>query len=994
MATVADSARTGQAHDRRVGVAQPRIEDHALLTGAARFMDDLSPVAGLRHAAIVRSPHAHATIRGIDAERALALPGVHAVVTGAEIAGIIRPIPSVVRAPIKYYPCAVDKVRFVGEPVAVVVADSRYVAEDAAELVAVEYEPLPAVVDPAVALDEGAPVLHEALGSNVVSRRSFRYGDPDGAFARADATFELPTPFPRYASTPMETFGVVAHHEARPDRFTVWSNFQGPFVLQPLMAGALQVPSGRLRLITPQASGGSFGVKQAISTYIVLLAAVSRLCGAPVKWIEDRAEHLTAASASSDRAGRVAGAFSHEGELLGLRFENVANMGAYLRAPEPASLYRMHAASNGCYRVRDIAVDNTLVVTNTAPVGLNRGYGGPQFYFALERLMDHAAHRLGLDPAEIRRRNFIPRDAFPYPAPGGSHYDSGDYEAALDELLRIADYPALLARREAARQEGRLFGIGFGAGVEPSGSNMAYVSLAQTAEERSRGAPKSGALASAVIAMDPSGSVNVQLCSTPNGQGHATVAAQIVAERLGLEVADIDVTTDIDTRTSAWSIASGNYSNRFSAVVAGTIAQCADRVAGKLRAIAGEMLEVAAEDIELADGAARVVGAPAQSVPVRQVAAAAHWNPAGLPAGLSPGIHETVVFSPEVLGSPNESDQVASAVTYGMVIDLAAVEIDPRTGQLEFHRYASVHDVGNQLNPLIVEGQALGGFVHGLGAALFEELAYDADGQFRAATFADYLCPTAPEIPELRMSHADVPSPTNALGAKGMGDGSAMLAPATIANSVADALGRDDVTLPLSLGRLWALANPEAATDEAPGAMAARGPGELGGSGEVRLGAPPAEVWHRLTDPDWLRRIVPGCRELEREGGDRYRAEVEIGVARIRGVYRATMELRDKREPGEMTLVGTATGELGFGRGEGRVRLEPAEDGGTVLRYEWRARVGGKVAAVGQRMLDAVTRILIDRFFRALESGGSEDNEAGAGGTGWLRRLFGRGAGR
>src|SRR2546430_189393 len=287
------------------------------------------------------------------------------------------------------------------------------------------------------------------------------------------------------------------------------------------------------------------GIKQAVFSYIALPAAVSRKTGVPVKWIEDRAEHLAAASASSDRLGTVAAAFTKDGELTGLRFRNTANMGAYVRPPEPASLYRMHAASNGCYKVKNISIDNELVVTNSTPVGLNRGYGGPQFYFALERIMEIAARGLAIDPAELRRRNFISAGVFPYKAPAGAVFDAGDYAAALSELLRIADYDELKRRRDEARRVGRLFGIGLAAGVEPSGSNMAYVSLAQTAQDRRRADHKSGANASATISIDPGGQVTVRLCSTPNGQGHATVAAQIVADALGLQPQDIDVVTEI-----------------------------------------------------------------------------------------------------------------------------------------------------------------------------------------------------------------------------------------------------------------------------------------------------------------------------------------------------------------------------------------------------------------------------------------------------------------
>jgi len=951
-----------------VGRALPRKEDQALLSGRARFIDDLAPVPGLKHAAILRSPHPHARIRTIDAARALTLPGVVGVVTGAELARTVGPIPSVVRAPVAYFPFAIDKVRHVGEPVAVVVADTRYLAEDACELIDIDYEALPAAATIDAARAPGAPLLHDKAGTNAVNRRSFRYGDPERAFAAADEVVEFSYTYPRYASTPMETFGVIAQFERAPDRFTVWSNFQGPFVLQPLMAGALKVAGNRLRLITPPYSGGSFGIKQAVLSYIVLMAAVSRALGVPVKWIEDRAEHLAAASAAGDRAGKVAAAFKRDGELIGLRFDNLANMGAYLRPPEPASVYRMHSACNGCYAVRDIAVDNTLVVTNQTPIGLNRGYGGPQFYFALERAMEIAARRLDIDPAELRRRNFVPKSAFPYTCPAGSILDAGDYGAALDELLRLAGYDALKRKREEARRAGRLYGIGLAAGIEPSGSNMAYVSLAQTAEERGRTDPKSGANASAVVSIDPSGSVTVRLSSTPNGQGHATVAAQIVADRLGLKPDDIDVVTEIDTLTSNWSIASGNYSNRFAAIVVDAIAQTADKVAHAIRLIAADALDAPPERIALEDGYVRVSDGSNRGMPLRRVAARAHWNPNGLPADVAAGIYESTVLSPPTLGSPDTADRIPSAVTYGFVIDLAAVEIERATGRVRIDKYVSVHDVGRQMNPLIVEGQVHGGFAHGLGAALMEELAYDARGNFLAGTFADYLCPTAMEVPAVTIGHVETPSPMNAFGAKGMGDGSAMLTPAAVANAVADALGRDDVTLPLTLQRVWALANdvqPAARrkeTRDKPGLP----PGGLRGEGEVIVSAPPIEVWRRLLDPDELAAIVPGCDRLQQAGPDRYVADVTIGVAAIRGVYTAEIELTDKQEPVSVRLRGKASGALGFGTGEAVVQLVPTGDA-TRLTYAYRAEVGGKVAAVGQRMLGTVTRVLIAEFFRALE---------------------------
>ena len=978
-----------------VGSPVPRKEDEALLTGQARFIDDLSPVAGIRFVAILRSPYAHARIGRIDISRAMTLPGVRDIVTGKDVAALIGPIPSVVKSAVDYYPIAIDRARYVGEPVAVVVADSRYISEDACDLIDVEYEVLPAVADIASATELDAIVLHEKAGSNVINRRSFRYGDPDKAFAEADRVFDLSYTYPRYASTPMETFGVIANFERAPDRYTVWSNFQGPFVIQPLMADALRVPGNRLRLITPPSSGGSFGVKQAVLSYIVLLAAVSRKTGVPVKWIEDRAEHLAAASASSDRMGSIAAAFRNDGKLIGLRLRNVANMGAYIRAPEPASLYRMHAASNGCYDVQNIAIDNELVLTNCTPVGLNRGYGGPQFYFALERIMEIAARGLGADVAELRRRNFIPAHAFPYRAPAGAVFDAGDYDAALSELERIADYKGLKRKRDEARRAGRLFGIGFAAGVEPSGSNMAYVSLAQTPAERSRGGRKSGANASAVTSIDPSGRVTVRLCSTPNGQGHATVAAQIVADELGLAPADIDVVTDIDTLTSAWSIASGNYSNRFGSIVVGAVAKSAQQAAQKVKLLAAEALGAAPEEIELTEGYARVRGQSNRGLPFRKVAAGAHWDPAHMPRNTAPGIVETAIISPPLLGSIDAEDRIASAATFGFVIDLAAIEIDRKTGALHIEKYASVHDVGRQINPKIVEGQIHGGFAHGLGAALFEELAYDERGNFLSGTFADYLCPTAVEVPLVDVGHVETPTMMNVFGAKGMGDGSSMLTPAAIANAVADALQRDDIVLPLNLQRLWALANGKDAVIKPRAMPTARHPqkfagkGSLTGSGDVVLSASVGEVWRRLIDPNELAAILPGCRDLRQTGPDKYSAQVVIAVAGIRGTYNAVIELHDKDEPRSVQLVGKATGALGFGSGLGLVTLTAElDERHTRLHYDYAADVGGKVAAVGQRMLGTVTDYLIGQFFTALDRRIAPGT---SGGSGWLKRLFGGG---
>ena len=926
------------------------------------------------------------------------MAGVTGVVTGKDIANVLEPIPSAVRVPIKFYPIAVDKVRYVGEPVAIVVAEDRYVAEDAMELVQVEYEALQAFSDPVAATAEDASLLHQEVGSNVVHHRTFKYGDPEAAFETADNVISLAWRYPRYSSTPMETYGLVANFEQQPDRYTIWSNFQGPFILHALMTGALGVPGNRLRLVTSPHSGGSFGIKQAMFPYMVLFAGCSRILGCPIKWIEDRLEHLVGSSTASDRSDKIEAAFASDGELLGLRFKNLVNVGAFIRAPEPASVYRMHSASNGCYRVKNIYVENRLVVTNTTPIGLNRGYGGPQFYYGLERALEAGAKELGIDPAEIRRRNFIQPDEFPYQTPAGSTYDSGNYEAGLDKALELAAYEDLKKMRDRARAEGKLFGIGMAAGIEPSGSNMAYVSLAQTPEERAKSGGRSGGLGTATVSFDPSGSVTVKTVSTPAGQGHRTVAAQVVADVLGLRPDEIDVVTEVDTLTSVWSLASGNYANRFSSVVIGAIVESAEKVARKLKLIAAENLEVAPEDIELIGGKAQVVGVPDKSVSLRRIASQTHWHPAGLPEGMEPGLFEAAILNPPMLTAPDDLDRVASAVTFGYVFDIAAVEIDPSTGTIDVQKYVSVHDVGNVLNELVVEGQIYGGFAHGLAGALLEEFVYDAGANPQTGSFADYLCITATEVPELTIGHSNTPSPHNSLGAKGMGDGSSMLAPTAIANAAADALGTFDIELPLTLNKMWSQANGNAYAragsarpkiGEAAG-KSAFSDGGLEGSGAVEISAAPQEVWKKLLDPQTLSAVVPGCETLEQEGEDDYRASVKIGVAGIKGMYSARITIHEKTEARSARLTGSAFGSLGFGRGEGLLELEHIGNDRTRLTYSYQANVGGKVAAVGQRMLGTVTKLLIGQFFKGFERELTSKQELN-GGRGLFAKLLGRG---
>ena len=781
-----------------IGATPHRVEDEALLVGRGRFIDDLSPVPGAMDLALVRSPFAHARIRAIDATAARESPGTLAVLTGADLAAVGRPLGAVIRGATEHRVVAVDVVRYAGEPVAVVVARDRYLAEDAAELVDVDYEPLEAIVDPLAAAEAG----------HVVSDRSFCYGDPEAALAGAHTVVRGQFPFGRWTATPVECFGVIADWDRASDSLTVWANFQGPFTLHTVAAGALGLPAARLRLLTPPDSGGSFGTKAGVFSYVVMAGLVSKVCGVPVRWIEDRLEHLAAAGSATHRITDVEAGFGADGELLALRYDVIEDTGAYLRAPEPATLYRMHGSLTGAYAVRHVAARNRVVHTNRCPTGLNRGFGGPQLYLALERIMARGAARLGLDPADVARRNLIPPEAFPYRTPSGGLYDSGDYAACLDDALEAAGYEEQ-RRRQADRRTGRTagelrrLGIGLACVVEPSISNMGYISLAETPSERARGRPKSGNAEGATLAINPLGGVTVRLSTVPQGQGHRTVAAQVAADVLGLSPADVEVQSEMDTHVNAWTVSSGNYSSRFAGIGAAAVATAAGRLAEKLRRIAGDVLECAAADVELRDGQARVVGQPDRGVSLRRLAGAAHWNPESLPEGLEPGLAVTAFVSAPNLDPPNDADEVATSAAHGFVVDVATVEVDTASGEVRILDYVTVHDAGTLLHPRLVDGQILGSFAHGLGPALLEQTVHDPDGNLLTGSFMDYLCATSTEIPELRILHRCTPSPFTPLGAKGLGEGNTMSAPAAVVNAVCDALGIDDLDLPLTAPRIW-----------------------------------------------------------------------------------------------------------------------------------------------------------------------------------------------
>ena len=771
------------------GSAAPR-------SGCPRFADEVGDIPGTSHAAVLRSPHPHAEAVSIDPTVALSMPGVVTVLTGEDVAAWSKPFIAGVRQPMEHYALALDRVRYVGEPVAVVVARDRYAAEDAVERIQAEYRERDPVVDPVAAAALGAPLLHREVGSNVVSDRRFRYGDPHTAFNNADHQVEISARYPRNACTPIEGFVVVAEYLGD-EGYNVLSNFQGPFSLHPVMARALGVPGSRLRLRSPRNSGGSFGVKQAIFPYIVAMCLASRKAGCPVKWVEDRLEHLLAATSATNRVTTLEAAVNADGTITALRWDQIDDCGAYLRAPEPASLYRTHGHMTGPYRIPNLEIRNRVVLTNKTPTGLNRGFGGPQVYFVLERLVHRIARTLNLDPLEVMRRNLVPKEVFPYRAAAGSLLDSGDYATALDIATGDGRLDRLRTRRAAERAAGRRYGIGFAAVVEPSISNMGYITMALTAEERARAGPKDGAAACATIAIDPVGSITVQADSVPQGQGHHTVLAQVVAEALGVELDDITVNMELDTQKDPWSIAAGNYSSRFSGAVAGAAHLAAIKLRDRLARIASPGLNVPPEALEFGEGKIFPAGNPENAMPLRRAAGIAHWSPGSLPDHAEPGLRETVFWSMPELGPPDGDERVNSSGAYGFIFDMCGVEIDD-TGRVRIDEYVTMHDAGKRLNPALVDGQIRGGFAHGVGAALYEELAYDSDGGFLSGTFADYLVPTACEVPDPTILHMETPSPFTPLGAKGVGEGNTMSTPVCLANAVADALGIDDVELPMT----------------------------------------------------------------------------------------------------------------------------------------------------------------------------------------------------
>lgn len=990
-----------------------RREDAYLLQGSGAFLDDLPVAAGTLHAALVRSPVAHGRIVALRTERAEALEGVAAVLTFNDVERWSDPFIVSVKTAMRQWPLASDRVRYVGEPIAVVVAQSRAVAEDAVELVEVDISPLPAVLTAEGALAPEAPILHEPLGSNCIVDRCHAYGPVEQAFAGADHVVEVVAEYPRNSCTPIECGGVIASYKPYDDSYDVTSNFMGPYSLHLVMAAALRVPGNRLRHRYPQDSGGSFGVKNAMFPYVVLMCLAARKAGATVKYVEDRLEHLVAATSATARTTVLKAAVSAEGKIAALDYDQIEDCGAYLRAPEPATLYRMQSCMTGAYDIRALRIRNRVVLLNKTPTGLVRGFGGAQVYYALERLMQKIAKAVGKTVPEVMAMNFVDRAAFPYRTASGGLYDSGDYLGALQALERSGQYQEILERQRRARAEGRLYGIGYAAVVEPSISNMGYVATVLSPQQRQKSGPKNGAIATATVSVDPSGSVSVLIASTPAGQGHLTVAAQVAANVLGVRDHGIVVNAELDTIKDAWFAASGNYSSRFAGAVAGAVHVASLRIRERMAQYAATLLGCEAGALRFEDGTIFREGHADARIAFARVAGAFHWAPntvasAGVSAADRPaptasfGLRETVFLPFSTLAETDAQDHINASATYGFVLDVCGIEVDKATCRPVIDRYVSLHDAGVIVNPLLADGQVYGAFAQAVGAALYEEFAYDGAGNFLNGTFADYRVPTATEVPSLHIMHQTSPSPFTPLGAKGIAEGNSMSTPVCIANAISDAIDVDDIQLPafpsklhallVSAGHVQAVPARRQRSSDSVGSTAvssASSARPMSTSGEVLVDASPEEIFSVLMDEGRLKCVIPGCERIVKRAPDvqhivyECRSVIRIGV--VKAGFEVTLQLSDIQPPSQLTLSGTGSSSLGTLNGSGVVALAP-ENGKTRLTYRYEVAVSGKLAAVGSRLLEGSSRLVLGQFFKALSREAVVGNAAGM--TTWWHRLL------
>ena len=763
---------------RWMGAAVKRVEDPRLLRGGGRYLDDLS-LPGMLHAAFVRSPHGHARIAAVETAAALAVPGVAAALCGKDL-GAVAPLAPRLDAPgfvpTAWSALAPERARFAGEPVAVVAAATAYVAADAAELVAVDYQPLAALPGLDAALAPGAPRLHDAVAGNVLMRREHAHGDVSAAFARAAHVLGETFSCGRVSASPLEPRGIVAHWDG--EALAAWASTQIPFVMRAALARAFGLRESAVRVVAPD-TGGGFGQKMHLLPEDLAVVALARATGRPVKWVETRRENLQAASHAREQRVTAELAADAEGRLLALRARVWADSGAYHVHPLTAALEPLGAAGilPGPYRVAAYAFEALAVATSKPPVGAYRGVGMTVGVFAMERLLDLLAERIGVDPAEIRRRNLLRPDEYPYRSAAGFTYDSGDFPAALERALAVSDHAARRGAQAEARRQGRLVGIGIACYTESTGIGAEVF--------RRRGMVEMPGPEAATVRMEPDGSVGVLVSYPSQGQGHATTVAQLVADRLGLELDQVRL---VQPDTGAAPAGSGTFGSRGAVAQLGTVARAAATLRAKLLAIAAHRLEASPADLVLEAGRIAVRGLADRGLGVAEVARLAHYPPAGgLPDGMSPGLDATATHD---LAGP----------AFSGAVHVAEVEVDAATGRVSVQRYAVVEDCGPVINPLIVEGQVHGAVAQGIGEALSERLVYDEAGQVLTGTLMEYGLPQAADLPSFAIDHLHTPSPLTAGGVKGVGEGGTVGAPAAIANAVADAvrpLGARVAALPI-----------------------------------------------------------------------------------------------------------------------------------------------------------------------------------------------------
>ena len=780
---------------RYIGKTVRRVEDPALVTGQVEFIDNVT-LPGMLHCAILRSPIAHAKIESIDVEEALKLPGVVAVCTGEDAVRWSHPC---VTMPEGWGGlCLADrKVRFVGEPVAAVAATSRYIAEDALELIDVDYEPLEVVMDPVKALEDDSPLVFEENGNNIMLQRTFTWGEVDQVFAEADHVIQNTFRWNRMGANPTETFGCITEWNPRDLSLVVRGSFQSPYHVALGRCGTLALPSNRVRVIS-HPHGGSFGGKGG-PRGVDITALLSRKAGGrPVKWIEDRIEYLSAGGGQAwDRHYDAKLAVKSDGTITGFHVKLVDDLGGNGEGYGSISAAKPLAAFTGPYTIQAAEYDLTLVCTNKVPAGPYRGMGPPPHNYVLESLVDMAARELGMDPAELRRKNFIPKDQFPYTIPSGNEYDSGDYEAVLDKVLEMSDYQKLREEQTRAREEGRLVGIGVASAIEPGVFDWNAYAIV--------GNEQTGVPEGATVSIDMMGSISVRVGFTLEGQGQYTLITQLVADYFGVDMNAVTV-IPLDTLTAPPHFGPGG--SRLGVAITGAVLGACEKIKEKLILVAAGLFQSPPEALQLKDGIVGIPGVEQAQMPVGALAGTMLARSDLLPPGMDARPEATHVWTAEGRTQADDQGRAKSYLTAAQAVHIVRVEIDSETGMTKITGYWVVDDCGTRLNPRTVEGQLQGSIAQGIGAALLEEYHYDEDGQPGSTTYMNYLMPTASDVPIAVKGEVVTPSPFTPLGAKGCGEGAIHTTPAAVMNAINDALaplGRMATEVPASPIRVWNL---------------------------------------------------------------------------------------------------------------------------------------------------------------------------------------------